>query len=81
MDYLSALYIEFTRFFQIIHNIHIIHNAREALYLGALRTLVLFEIRAGYAIILLVEIYEGGLLMSNLNLVRDCNRGSVCVSN
>ena len=81
MDYLGALYIEFTRFFQIIHNIHIIHNAREALYLGALRTLVLFEIRAGYAIILLVEIYEGGLLMSNLNLVRDCNRGSVCVSN
>ena len=81
MDYLSALYIEFTLFFQIIHNIHIIHNAREALYLGALRTLVLFEIRAGYAIILLVEIYEGGLLMSNLNLVRDCNRGSVCVSN
>ena len=81
MDYLSALYIEFTRFFQIIHNIHIIHNARKALYLGALRTLVLFEIRAGYAIILLVEIYEGGLLMSNLNLVRDCNRGSVCVSN
>ena len=81
MDYLGALYIEFTRFFQIIHNIHIIHNARKALYLGALRTLVLFEIRAGYAIILLVEIYEGGLLMSNLNLVRDCNRGSVCVSN
>lgn len=81
MDYLGALYIEFTRFFQIIHNIHIIHNAREALYLGALQTLVLFEIRAGYAIILLVEIYEGGLLMSNLNLVRDCNRGSVCVSN
>ena len=81
MDYLGALYIEFTRFFQIIHNIHIIHNARKALYLGALRTLVLFEIRAGYAIILLVAIYEGGLLMSNLNLVRDCNRGSVCVSN
>ena len=81
MDYLGALYIEFTRFFQIIHNIHNIHTAREALYLGALRTLVLFEIRAGYAIILLVEIYEGGLLMSNLNLVRDCNRGSVCVSN
>ena len=81
MDYLGALYIEFTRFFQIIHNIHIIHNARKALYLGALRTLVLFEIRGSYAIILLVEIYEGGLLMSNLNLVRDCNRGSVCVSN
>ena len=81
VDYFGVLYIEFTRFFQIIHIIHIIHKACEALYLGALQTLVLFEIRAGYAIILLVEIYEGGLLMSNLNLVRDCNRGSVCVSN
>ena len=58
MDYFGVLYIEFTRFFQIIH---IIHKACEALYLGALQTLVLFEIRGSYAIILLVEIYEGGL--------------------
>ena len=61
MDYFGVLYIEFTLFFQIIHIIHIIHKACEALYLGALQTLVLFEIRGSYAIILLVEIYEGGL--------------------
>lgn len=61
VDYFGVLYIEFTRFFQIIHIIHIIHKACEALYLGALQTLVLFEIRGSYAIILLVEIYEGGL--------------------
>ena len=61
MDYFGVLYIEFTRFFQIINIIHIIHKACEALYLGALQTLVLFEIRGSYAIILLVEIYEGGL--------------------
>lgn len=67
--------------FSAIHTVHIIHTLKKRPFYKGLRTYVLFYFAERCDIIPLVEKIFVGVVMCELALYRDCDPGSITVSN